>query len=106
MNRASCFVSGVAFGIAGLYMSMHFSVVRATDGFHVVPKIAAKVEMPYFDIRKFTLGNWQRKPALALAILRANKGYLLGDPSLIQFKESSQKILDQFSMQSNSSFGG
>ena len=57
MNRVSSFAVGVAVGIAGLYIMMHFTLVRAGDGFHLVPKIAAKVDMPYTDIRKFTLGN-------------------------------------------------
>ncbi|MEQ1829332.1 MAG: hypothetical protein ABL921_25430 [Pirellula sp.] len=105
MNRASCFFLGLAVGIAGLYMTMHITLVRAADGFHVVPKIAAKAELPYTDIRNFTLASWQRKQALALSILRAKKGYLIQDPSLLTFKQSTQKILDQFSMISSPKFG-
>jgi hypothetical protein len=106
MNRASCFIIGVAFGIAALYITMHFTLVRASDGFHAVPKIAAKVEVPYADIRKLTLQGWQRKPALALSILKANKGYLLGSPALLEFKQANLKILERFSAPDGQAFGG
>jgi len=76
---------------------MHFSLVRARDGFHVIPKIAAKLDVPYTDIRNFTLENWQRKQTLALAILKAHKSHLLQDQSLIGFRQSTQLMLDQFS---------
>ena len=105
MNRVSSFAVGVAVGIAGLYITMHFTLVRAGDGFHLVPKIAAKVDMPYTDIRNFTLGNWQKNKALTLAILRANKGHLLQEQSLIGFKQTNQQLLDQFSTTTTSKTG-
>ena len=97
MNRVSCFMFGIAVGIAGLYITMHFTLVRTADGFHLIPKIAAKVEMPYEDVRTYTIGNWQKKQTLAMSILRANKGHLLQNPTLLGFKESSQRLLDQWS---------
>ena len=97
MNRVSSFVLGMIVGVVGLYITMHFSLVRASDGFHVIPKISAKTEVPYTDIRNFTLENWQRKQSLALAILKANKGHLLQDQSLIGFRQATQRMLDQFS---------
>lgn len=87
-------------------MAMHFTLVRATDGFHLVPKIAAKIENPYMDIRTFTLTQWQQKQSLALSILKANKGHLLQDQKLIGFKQSSQQILDQFTSFTGSKLDG
>ncbi len=103
MNRVSSFASGLIVGVFGLYITMHFSLVRASDGYHVIPKIAAKMEVPYSDIRKFTLENWQRRQSLALSILKANKSHLLHDQSLIGFRQSTQRILDQFSVAANAS---
>jgi len=97
MNRVSSFALGMIVGVLGLYITMHFSLVRARDGFHVIPKIAAKLDVPYTDIRNFTLENWQRKQTLALAILKAHKSHLLQDQSLIGFRQSTQLMLDQFS---------
>jgi len=89
-----------------LYMTMHFTLVRAGDGFHLVPKIAAKIETPYVDVRKFTLTDWQQKQSLALSVLKANKGHLLQDQKLIGFKQSSQQILDQFTSFTGLKLGG
>ena len=97
MNRTGSFVFGMIVGVLGLYITMHFSLVRARDGFHLIPKIAAKIDVPYTDIRNFTLENWQRKQSMALAILKANKGHLLQDQSLIGFRQTTQRMLDQFS---------
>jgi len=105
MNRFSSFVLGLMVGILGLYITMHFSLVRAVDGYHIIPKIAAKIEVPYTDIRKFSLENWQRKQSLALAILKANKGHLLHDQSLIGFRQSTQRMLEQFSMPTTARIG-
>ena len=97
MSQVSGFALGLLAGVMGLYITMHFSLVRAVDGYYVIPKIAAKIEVPYTDIRNFTLQNWQRRQSLALAILKANKGHLLQDQSLIEFRQSSQQMLNQFS---------
>jgi len=97
MNRSSSFLLGMISGVVGLYLTMHFVLVRASDGFHVIPKIAAKLDMPYTDIRNFRIENWQRKQPLALAILKANKGYLLQDQALVGFRQATQRMLDQFS---------
>ena len=97
MSQVSGFALGLLAGVIGLYITMHFSLVRAVDGYYVIPKISAKIEVPYTDIRNFTLQNWQRRQSLALAILKANKGHLLQDQSLIEFRQSSQQMLNQFS---------
>lgn len=106
MNRFSSFVLGLIVGVVGLYITMHYSLVRATDGYHIIPKIAAKFEVPYTDIRNLSLENWQRKQSLALAILKANKGHLLQDQSLLGFRQSTQRMLEQFSMASTARIGG
>ena len=97
MNRFGSFVAGLLFGVVGLYITMHFSLVRASDGYHIVPKIASKMEIPYTDVRNFGPENWMRRQSLALSILKANKGHLLQDQSLLSFRESTQRLLDQFS---------
>ena len=106
MNRVSSFASGLIVGVLGLYITIHFSLVRASDGYHVIPKIAAKMEVPYSDIRKFTLENWQRRQSLALSILKANKSHLLHDQSLIGFRQSTQRILDKYSIVASNRMGG
>lgn len=106
MNRTASFLMGIGIGVLGLYAAMHFTLVRAVDGVHVVPKIAPRIEFPYSDIRNFGLAQWQKKQGLALAILKAKKGYLIQDPTLLVFKQTTQKLLDQYSLISSTRIGG
>ncbi len=105
MNRLGTFALGMAVGAVCLFFVMHYYLVRATDGFHMVPKVAAKLETPYVDIRNYKLGAWQKKQSLAVAILRVNKGYLISDQSLLGFKQTAQQMLDQYSTTQVASLG-
>lgn len=96
MNRVGSFLAGLVFGVMGLYITMHFSLVRATDGYHIIPKIAPKIEIPYTDVRNFNNEKWMRRQSLALSILKAKKGHVLQDLTLIGFREATQRVLDQF----------
>jgi hypothetical protein len=97
MSRISSFLAGVVVGAASLFVAMQFYVVRAKDGIHLVPKLAAKLENPYVDIRKFTLNDWQNRQPLAVAIMKANQGNLMEDSGLSSIKQAAQKTLDQIS---------
>ena len=98
MNRSESFFCGIALGIVLLYATMHFTLVRAHDGFHVISKITAKLDVPYTDVRAYKLDQWKRRPSLAMSILKAKKGYLLEDRSLVGFKQAAQQMLDQFAL--------
>ncbi len=97
MNRISSFFAGMVVGAVLLFVAMQFYVVRANDGLHFIPKLAAKLENPYVDIRKFTLNDWQNRQPLAVAIMKANQGNLMQDSALGGFKQAAQKTLDQIS---------
>lgn len=101
MNRAESFLLGLVVGIGALYGTMHYTVVRAKDGFHFIPKITAKIDLPYTDIRSFKIDHWQRKQTLAMSIMKAKKGYLLADHSLNTFKSNTEQLLQQFAMESH-----
>jgi hypothetical protein len=98
MNRTESFLLGLVLGLVGLYAVMHLTVVRARDGIHIIPKISAKLDVPYVDVRTFKLDQWKRRPSLAMSILKAKKGYLLEDKSLTGFKQAAQQMLDQFAL--------
>ncbi len=95
MNRLTSFLLGVVVGAGGLAIAMNYHVVRASDGLHLVPKLAAKFEQPYVDIRSFTLQDWQQHQSLAMAIMKANKGDMMKDSGLDSFKRSTQNVLNQ-----------
>ena len=79
MSRFFAFVLGVAVGAFGYYAAQNYHVVRANDGFHVIPKTAPRMGEIYVDIRQFDLSDWNDHKSLALAIVRAEKSSLLKD---------------------------
>jgi hypothetical protein len=95
MSRLSTFLLGVVVGAVGILVSMNFYVVHANDGLHLVPKLVTQLEVPYVDIRKFGLQDWQQHQSLAVAIVKANKSELMTDSSLGSFKQATQDLLNR-----------
>ncbi|MFN6130343.1 MAG: hypothetical protein ACK57G_20640 [Planctomycetota bacterium] len=98
MNRVESFLLGLVLGVATLYGAMHYTLVRAKDGFHFIPKFTARLDTPYVDIRAFKLEQWKRQQMLALSIVKAKKGYLLDDRGFAEFKLSTQRLLEQYAV--------
>jgi len=96
MKRFSGFLLGIFLGAAGMFVGMNYHLVRSKDGFHLVPKLAAKFEQPYVDIRSFNLRDWQNHQSLAAAIVKANKSNLMEESTLKTFRETTKGILDKF----------
>lgn len=93
MKKVGVFFFGVMVGAVCMFLSMNYHVVRSKEGFHLIPKLAAKFEQPYVDIRAFTLDDWNRHQALALAIVKSKQNNLLTDSALDQFRQSTQSLL-------------
>ena len=96
MNRVTSFVLGVVVGAAGLYVSENYYVVRSSKSVHMVPKVAAKLEFPYRDIRAYSVEDWKQNPALGLAIVRANKADLMID-SFDSVRQNFENMLRSWS---------
>ena len=94
MNRLTVFFLGVVVGVLGLYTSENYYVVRSTESFHLVPKIASKLELPYRDIRSYTAEDWQKNPSLALAIVKSKKEELLVESGLNGMQGQLQGLLN------------
>lgn len=77
MSRLSSFFSGMVCGAVGILIAMNYYVVRSKESVHLVPKVAAKLEMPYYDIRNYSLEDWQRHPSLAAAIVSSKDNKLM-----------------------------
>jgi hypothetical protein len=95
MNRLESFLIGSASGIAILYLVMHFTLVRGSDGFHFIPKLNAKLDVPYEDVRDFQAEHWQRRPALTMSILRARKGHLIDERTQRSIQKTTQQMISQ-----------
>ncbi|MGN6544255.1 MAG: hypothetical protein ACTHK7_04345 [Aureliella sp.] len=77
MSRLSSFFSGMVCGAVGILIAMNYYVVRSKESVHLVPKVAAKLEMPYYDIRNYSLEDWQRHPSLAAALVSSKDNKLM-----------------------------
>lgn len=56
---------------------MNFHVIRAQDGFHLIPKVNARLSNTYADIRGYQVADWAAHGELAAALVKANRGDLL-----------------------------
>lgn len=93
MNRLTVFLLGVIVGAVGLYVSENYYVVRSSESFHFVPKLASKLEIPYRDIRSFTVEDWQNNPSLAIAIYRSNKQDLMAESGLNDMQSQLEGLI-------------
>jgi hypothetical protein len=96
MGRIGSFLAGFVAGAVVLGGTMHYTVVRADDGVHVVQKLTPELRQPFVDIRQFTIEDWQNQPRLAAALMRGKQGHLLSDQQLNGFRESIGRWVDQF----------
>ncbi len=49
-----------------LFVGSRYHVVRANDGFHLIPRSSARLTEPYVDIRQFTIEDWDEHQGLAI----------------------------------------
>jgi len=94
MKKFMNFVFGVAVGAAVMFVALKFHVVRAEDGFHMVPKTLAKLNSIYVDIREFTIADWDGHRELALDLANSRKAYLLEDAAKNTLNNAVLDIFD------------
>ena len=94
MSRISFFLAGVLIGGAAVLTTLKYHVVRAEDGFHLIPKSSARFGEAYVDIREFGLSDWNNHRSLAAAIMDADKGYLLKDAAIGGLRGSVDRMWD------------
>jgi hypothetical protein len=92
MSRFGSFVLGLVIGAAAVFVSLKYHVVQAADGFHLIPKLSAEFSETYVDIRQFSFADWDQHRTLAVAILRADKAYLMQN----QASESLMRSVNGF----------
>ena len=96
MGRLWSFVWGVVVGASLLYCVMTYHVVHTQDGLQVVPKITAGLPGTYVDIRGFGIDDWARHCSLAMALIHADKGDLMGDAAMSPLRETLEGWLKGF----------
>jgi hypothetical protein len=93
MGRIGTFILGIIVGAAGVVVSENYYIVRSQESVHLVPKIAARLEFPYRDIRNYTYDDWQNDQALALAIMKSQKQDLMVETGLNQMQHQFDSLL-------------
>ena len=94
MSRLVCFLAGLVVGTAGFYVAHHYHLVRADEGFHLVPKVSSHLGEAYVDIRDFDLADWEDHKLLAAAIIQAGKPELLKDAANQSLLQSLDSVVD------------
>ena len=93
MRRVMTFFLGMVVGGALLYAAEHFHLVRAQDGFHLIPKTESKLAATYVDIRNFSPTDWAQHTDVAMAITKAKQGQLLQNSAAQSLQDSVQELL-------------
>jgi hypothetical protein len=96
MNRLSTFFFGIVVGAGGLFVSENYYVVRGKEAIHLIPKVASKIEIPYRDVRNFSVEDWKNNPSLALAIVKSQKQELLVESGLSGMQQQFEGLLRSF----------
>jgi len=83
MGKIYTFVLGMAAGFGMYHLALSYHVIRASDGLHLTPKVAATLTDTYIDIREFTAADHAEHPQVIAAVLNSGDAelqkQLLGD---------------------------
>ncbi|TVS15288.1 MAG: hypothetical protein EA424_16540 [Planctomycetaceae bacterium] len=93
MGRFWIFFWGMVVGAILLYGAMTYHVVNTHDGLQVVPKTTSGLAGTYVDIRGFGIDDWAEHRDLAMALIQAGKGELLGDAAISPVRETLEAWL-------------
>ena len=74
MRRLSALLFGIAFGGGLVYFGFNFHLVRANDGWLMVPRTAVALDDACVDIRQWDFNDWRKHPKLSRDMLKAGYG--------------------------------
>ena len=94
MQRLTTFFIGMVVGGALLYGMQRYHLVRARDGFHLVPKVETTLAASYVDIRDFKVADWARHTKVAMALIQADKSQLMEKAAVDTLREGIDRIFD------------
>lgn len=95
MNKISTFLFGFVLGGGFVYMTLHYHVIRANDGMHLVAKTTSTFSESYVDIRAFGPAEWNGHRNVANAIVQANKPELLQGALVNPINNAVGGVLDR-----------
>ena len=77
MGKVGTFIFGFLLGGVFVFSTLHYHLIRAEDGMHVVAKTTSTFSETYVDIRSFGPDEWYGHRQVAEAIHQAGKTELL-----------------------------
>lgn len=78
------FLLGAVVGGAAVFMSLSYHFIQTKDGLQTIPKLTPTFAETYVDVRTFTAVDWQQHKELTAALLRANRGGIIGEGAVDQ----------------------
>ena len=93
MRRFSTFVFGMIVGGLLIYASLHYHVIHASSGLHLVPKLNSTLSATYVDIRGFGLADWARHQDVAAALLSSNRQDLMQSAAEESIRMGLEQVL-------------
>ena len=93
MRRLGTFICGFILGALLLYGALHYHLVHAADGLHLIRKSDATLSQTYVDIRAFGARDWLEHPELAAAIVEADQEELLRSATDQTLRNSLDRLL-------------
>lgn len=76
MNKLSTLIVGLVVGASLMFVSLRYHVVRADNGFHMVPKSTANLGTIYADVRDYTVDDWRNNQQLMIDITKSDNAPL------------------------------
>lgn len=74
MRRLRALLFGIALGGGLVYFGFNFHLVRAQDGWLMVPRTSVALEDACVDVRKWGAADWRKHPALTRDMFKAGYG--------------------------------
>jgi len=87
------FLMGAIIGGTAVFASLSYHFVHTKDGIQSIPKLTPTFSEAYVDARAFTVTDWQQRRGLTAAILRANKGAIIGEGVVDQAVQAFDNLI-------------
>ncbi|MCH2596585.1 MAG: hypothetical protein MKZ95_12390 [Pirellulales bacterium] len=99
MRRIITFLFGMIVGGILLYGALNYHILRAKDGFHLIPKTSARLGSTYVDIRNFTVTDMANHADIVEVIILSDKKELMRDATSGAIENGINRFLDRNSGQ-------
>ena len=89
------FLAGAVIGGGAVFATLSYHFLQTKDGFEAIPKLSPTFAEAYVDVRTFTTADWSAHKALSTAVVKANRGGLIGDTVVDGAVQAVQGVLPQ-----------